>query len=94
MAGNITISIIGDYDEKKVSHPATNESIKHAADYLHLNTKFNWLSTKSLLTEKGIKSLLDCDVVWASSGSPYESLDGAVHAIRIARESGKPFIGT
>lgn len=94
MTGTITISIIGDYDEKKVSHPATNESINHAVDYLHLNTKFNWLPTPSLLTEKGVKSLRDCDAVWASSGSPYESLDGAINAIRIARESGKPFIGT
>jgi CTP synthase (UTP-ammonia lyase) len=94
MNSTITIGIIGDYDEKKVSHPATNEAIKHAIDYLHLNIKFNWLPTNSFLAEKGLKSLLDYDAIWASSGSPYDSLDGAINAIRIARESGKPFIGT
>ena len=94
MESTINIGIIGDYDENKVSHPATNEAIKHAVEYLHLNTKFSWLPTPSLLIEKGVKSLWNCDAVWASSGSPYESLDGAINAIRIAREIGKPFIGT
>ena len=94
MERTITIGIIGDYDEKKVSHPATNEAIKHAIDYLHLNAEFSWLPTPSLLTEKGLKSLENFNAVWASSGSPYASLDGAINAIRMARESGKPFIGT
>ena len=94
METTITIGIIGDYDEKKVSHSATNEAIMHAADYLHIRVRFNWLPTPSLLTEKGLKSLRDYDAVWASSGSPYESLNGAINAIRVARESGKPFIGT
>jgi CTP synthase (UTP-ammonia lyase) len=94
MGSTITIGIIGDYDEKKVSHPATNEAIKHAGDYHHINIQFDWLPTSSFLTEKGLKSLLNYDAIWASSGSPYKSLDGAINAIRVARESRKPFIGT
>jgi CTP synthase (UTP-ammonia lyase) len=94
MGGTIKIGIIGDYDEYKISHPATNEAIKHAGEYHHINVKFDWLPTPSFLTEKGLKRLLDYDAIWASSGSPYKSLDGAINAIRVARESGKPFIGT
>jgi CTP synthase (UTP-ammonia lyase) len=94
MGRTITVGIIGDYDENKISHPATNEAIKHAGDYLHINIKFTWLPTPSFLTEKSLKSLLNYDALWASSGSPYRSLDGAINAIRVARESGKPFIGT
>jgi CTP synthase (UTP-ammonia lyase) len=94
MSSTIKIGIIGDYDEKKVSHPATNEALKHAGDYLHVNIKFDWLPTPFFLTDKGLKDLLNYDALWASSGSPYKSLDGAINAIRVARESGKPFIGT
>jgi len=89
----ITIGIIGDYDEKKVSHPATNEAIDHVVKYLHMNAKFSWLPTPFLLTEKGVESLWNCDAGWASSGSPYDSLDGAINGIRIAHESGRPFTG-
>jgi CTP synthase (UTP-ammonia lyase) len=32
--------------------------------------------------------------VWLTPGSPYRSLDGALAAVRSARESGTPFLGT
>ena len=34
------------------------------------------------------------DAVWVTPGSPYESLGGAIAAIRAARELGIPFLGT
>ena len=40
MGSTIKIGIIGDYDEYKISHPATNEAIKHAGDYLQINIKY------------------------------------------------------
>jgi len=34
------------------------------------------------------------DGVWLAPGSPYRSLDGALLAIRHARERGVPLVGT
>ena len=36
----INIGIIGDYSPDKVSHPATNSSIRHAAAYSGIETTF------------------------------------------------------
>src|SRR5690606_14919504 len=36
----------------------------------------------------------DFDALWCVPGSPYRSMDGALRAIRAARESGRPFLGT
>jgi CTP synthase (UTP-ammonia lyase) len=34
------------------------------------------------------------DAIWAVPGSPYDSADGAIAAVRTARERGIPFLGT
>jgi CTP synthase (UTP-ammonia lyase) len=94
MSREINIGIIGDFDPKKTSHPSMNNSINHAAKHLSTAVNINWLPTPSFLTEEGQKSLASFDCIWMSSGSPYQSSDGAINGIRIARELNKPFIGT
>jgi CTP synthase (UTP-ammonia lyase) len=94
MSKTVNIGIIGDYDPNKLSHPAAENAIRHAADSLSLNVSVNWLPTPSFLTKKGQNSLTQFDCVWASSGSPYKSLEGAMTAIKLAREMDRPFIGT
>jgi CTP synthase (UTP-ammonia lyase) len=94
MKNLLTIGIIGEFDQKKNSHPATIESIRQAGDFLSVETKTEWLPTPSFLNEEGMKKLAYFDALWASSGSPYESALGMLNAIRWARESGKPFIAT
>jgi CTP synthase (UTP-ammonia lyase) len=94
MDRTVTIGIIGDYDEKKTSHPATNAAIEHAAGHLGVKTEVTWLPTPSFLTEEGQQKLGQFDGCWVSPGSPYRSLEGAIKAIQIAREMGRPFIGT
>jgi CTP synthase (UTP-ammonia lyase) len=94
MNGTVKLGIIGAYDEKKTSHPATMRAIEHASEYLSLTVKTDWLPTPSFLTDQGIKALAEYDAIWASSGSPYRSLEGALNAIRAAREMKRPFIGT
>lgn len=90
----INIGVMGDYDPKKISHPATNDAIHHAAKHLSTKASTTWLPTLSLLTEKGQESLSKFDCLWASAGSPYQSMEGMIKGIQIVRELGKPFIGT
>ncbi len=94
MKSSINIGVMGDFDPGKTSHPAINQAIQHAARLLKTEANVRWLPTPSLLTEKGLKSLSEFDGLWASSGSPYVSMDGMLRGIRTARQSGKPFIGT
>ena len=94
MKKQINIGIIGDFDAKKVSHPATMEAIEHAVSYMSVKTTVTWLPTTSFLDKEATKILKRYDAIWASSGAPYRSMEGALKAIRAARETGKPFIAT
>ena len=94
MNRTVNIGIIGDYDPNKSSHPATNAAIEHAARYLSVKASVTWLPTPSFLTQEGRKKLEHFDAIWASSGSPYQSMEGAINAIKLAREMNRPFVGT
>lgn len=94
MDGELRIGIIGDYDDSKTSHAATNDAIHHAAESQEALCKIDWIPTSSLLTQEGQSRLEQCDGIWASPGSPYESMEGAITGIRKAREANIPFTGT
>ena len=72
---------------------ATNTGLEHAAASVGAQIETRWLETASL-EEVDLGDLDRFDALWCAPGSPYRSLDGALRAIRFARESDKPFIGT
>ena len=86
------IGIIGDYDGRP-SHLATDEAIRHCAEYLGIKQQAEWLSTNSLEADTG-KKISGYDALWCAPGSPYISAQGAMNAIWYARENDVPFIGT
>lgn len=91
---DIKVGIIGDFNPGYPPHKTTNESITHAARFLSLNVEVEWLPTDLFDTKTGVKRLEQFDALWASAGSPYKSMDGALRAIRFAREKDWPFIAT
>jgi CTP synthase (UTP-ammonia lyase) len=95
MNPQLKVGIIGDYDPKTFfSHISTNEALDHAATALSVSIDSTWLPTLSL-TGQSIRTMLkQFDALWCAPGSPYESMDGALRAIRFAREMGFPFIAT
>lgn len=92
MAGNVRVGIIGDRDPGKLSHATTDAALEHAAGTLGLAVEVEWLPTVSL--EERAAAIVERDALWCAPGSPYESFDGALEAIRLAREGSIPFIGT
>ena len=94
MNKTVSVGIIGDFDESRPSHIATNDALNHAANQLLIKINIVWLPTPSLLTEDGQRSLKQFDAIWASPGSPYQSMDGAIRGIQLARELNLPFFGT
>jgi CTP synthase (UTP-ammonia lyase) len=90
----LQIAIIGDYQEDLASHEATDEAILHAARSLGINYATEWIPTELLDTANPGVLLRFSKAVFVAPGSPYYSMQGALNAIRIARESGRPLLGT
>jgi CTP synthase (UTP-ammonia lyase) len=93
MNRSVSVGVIGDFDAGFPPHAATNAALAHAAAALGVEVEVRWLDTVSLETAAP-PALAGHDALWCAPGSPYQSLTGALRAIRFARESDRPFIGT
>jgi CTP synthase (UTP-ammonia lyase) len=94
MGSRIRIGIIADYDPKSPYHAATANSLMYAGEDLSVDVEPVWLETGFLATSQGKSELPKFDGLFCGPGSPYRSMDGALDAIRFARENDWPFIGT
>jgi CTP synthase (UTP-ammonia lyase) len=90
----VRIGILGDFNPEFRSHPATGESIQHAARKLDIKVESEWIPTPSLITPDADKILESFDGLWASPGSPYKNFDGMLKGIEFARRRDWPFLGT
>lgn len=93
MKEQLTIGVIGDFNAKNKTHVATNAAIVHAADALGQQVAIEWVPTPQI-AQAGPAGLVRFHGLWCSPGSPYASMDGALAAIRFAREQSIPFFGT
>lgn len=92
MKQHVKIGIIGDFNPEYRSHTATNKAVSHAGVAAGISADVQWLATKAL--EKQPAGLEEFDALWCAPGSPYQSMTGALQAIRFAREQDYPFLGT
>lgn len=81
------IAVVGDFDPKKSTHVLTNAALDH------VGLGFEWVGTDAI-REPAEASLAPFDGLWIAPGSPYRSMNGALAAIRHARERGVPLVGT
>src|SRR5437660_127393 len=93
MKATIRIALIGEYNPEVRAHVAIPKALKLAAEVLAWAVEPDWVATP-LLDKNAEKQLSAFDAVWCVPNSPYASMDGALRAIRFARESGRPFLGT
>jgi CTP synthase (UTP-ammonia lyase) len=91
MATVARVGLVGDYDRLVPAHQAIPPALALAADALALTVVHMWLPTEEIRSETDVAGF---DGVWCVPGSPYRSMDGALRAIRFAREQGRPFLGT
>jgi len=89
----VTIAIAGDHDPSNPTHPATGASLDHAAEALGIDLSHRWVPTRALAAGAARELASDAGV-WIAPGSPYASMEGAMAAIRLARETGLPLLGT
>jgi CTP synthase (UTP-ammonia lyase) len=91
MRKNIAIGLIGDYSQSVPAHQAIPLSLQHAANALHIEIGFEWVPTEEVTSASRISRF---DGLWCVPASPYRSMEGALLAIRYARENLVPFLGT
>ena len=89
----IKVALIGDYHPGVKAHRAIPEALRMAAGRVGCEVKDDWIETH-LINGDADKWLKVYDAVWCTPASPYVSMSGALEAIKYARESRKPFLGT
>ncbi len=81
------IAVVGDFDPRNPTHAFTNASLEH------VGLAFEWIGTEAIGGDAASR-LARFQGVWIAPASPYRSMDGALAAIRYARERGVPLVGT
>jgi CTP synthase (UTP-ammonia lyase) len=93
MARTLRVGLVGDFSPDVRAHTAIPTATELAARGLSRRVETCWLETPSL-GDASEQALSSFDALWCVPGSPYASMDGALHAIRFARERGVAFLGT
>jgi CTP synthase (UTP-ammonia lyase) len=89
----IRVGLIGDYNPRVLAHIAIPQAIALAAQDLQCAAEGIWLPTPGLAHESE-SDLGSFDALWCVPASPYKSMEGALRAIRFAREHSIPFLGS
>ncbi len=87
----LRIGLIGDYDGNVVAHHAIPLALGLAAAACEVDVDVAWIGTDAVGDADDLARL---DGLWCVPGSPYRDMDGALAAIRHARERRMSFIGT
>ena len=80
------IAVVGDFNPSNPTHQLTNAALEH------VGLDFTWVPTDS--SGDWEERLTAYDGVWIAPASPYRSMEGALAAVRYARERGVPLVGT
>lgn len=86
------LALVGDHDPAVTAHRAIPLALGRTRDAIGVAMDWAWLRTDAV--GDPARTLAGARGLWVVPGSPYASLDGALAAIRFARERGLPFLGT
>lgn len=87
----IRIGLIGDHDPAVPAHQAIPRTLALAADAAGVTVAYEWVPTDEITADARVAAY---DALWCVPASPYRSTEGALRAIRFAREQRRPFLGT
>ncbi|HUS37700.1 MAG TPA: hypothetical protein VM680_20290 [Verrucomicrobiae bacterium] len=89
----IRILLVGDYDESVIAHGAIPRALAMAAAKAGAEVTYRWLPTEQIASADSLGEA-KANGIWCVPGSPYRNMEGALTAIRFARENKIPFLGT
>jgi CTP synthase (UTP-ammonia lyase) len=87
----VRIGLIGDHDPAAVAHQAIPPALVLAGARLRVSLDVEWVPTETIPDPARVEPF---DGLWCVPATPYRDMDGALRAIRFAREQGRPFLGT
>ncbi len=87
----VNIGLIGDFNPEITAHRAIPVALQLAAERTGIEVDSQWVDTAEIHSAQEVKLF---DGLWCVPGSPYHSTEGALIAIRHAREHSVPFLGT
>ena len=87
MSVNHRVAVVGDFNPRNHTHIATNESLAH------VGLVPVWVPTDAVDVDVATQ-LAPFPGIWIAPASPYRDMDGALRAVRHARERGVPLVGT
>jgi CTP synthase (UTP-ammonia lyase) len=82
------IGVVGDYDPGNETHRGTDAGLAHAG------LEFDWVPTDEVAPADAGERLGDYAGLLIAPASPYRSMEGALAAVRLARERRVPLVGT
>jgi CTP synthase (UTP-ammonia lyase) len=85
------IALVGDYNATVTAHIAIPKALELSSQFLNVALEYQWLGTETITETRMLESY---DALWCVPASPYKNMDGALKAIRFAREKPIPFLGT
>jgi len=88
----VSIALVGDYSAEVTAHRAIPVALERARAELKTELTWSWVATPTI--REAARDLKDFSAVWVVPASPYKNMHGALAAIRWARETKRPFLGT
>jgi CTP synthase (UTP-ammonia lyase) len=82
----VLIAVIGDRNERNETHTTLDASLAHAG------AEWEWIPTDAVPSADRLSARYSG--LWIAPASPYRSMDGALSAVRFARQRGVPLVGT
>jgi CTP synthase (UTP-ammonia lyase) len=82
----VLIGVVGDYKPENPTHQTLNASLAH------VDAEAEWVPTDAIPSPEVLFGRYVG--LWIAPASPYKSMEGALGAIRLARERGVPLVAT
>jgi CTP synthase (UTP-ammonia lyase) len=89
---SVRIALVGDHNPEVLAHQAIPRALRLSGERLGVAVEPEWTHTSML--GPAVSQLAGFAGIWSVPASPYANTDGALAAIRFARETGCPFLGT
>jgi CTP synthase len=93
MSAGRCIALVGDYSAEVTAHRAIPRALELARTAVGRDDlTWQWIATRDV--RDAARDLGNFSAVWLVPASPYENTTGALAAVRFARETKRPFLGT
>jgi CTP synthase len=90
----LKVAVVGKYTQLCDAYLSVTEAIRHAGAACNTRTLIEWVSAEECDTPEAAKArLAGMDAVVVPGGFGSRGIEGKIQAIRVARETGLPFLG-